>query len=160
MRLLIAASYGVFSMLNLKQTQIAPRVFGLLTVVGTWAEQHPSVTAVALAGSHGHGRARSDSDIDLVILADAPDPLRDSQWLEAFGKVKDCTTEQWGIPTAHRVNYEEHGEVEIGVAPSSWADLPVDPGTERVVADGIVVVSDTHRKLEKLITAVRIRNAV
>jgi hypothetical protein len=141
-------------MLNLRSNPLATKVSDLIAVVCVWAEQHPSVTAVALAGSHAHGRARPDSDIDLVILADEPDPLRRDEWLHAFGKVKNCATEQWGVLTSHRVNYEEHGEVEIGIASSSWADIPVDPGTERVVADGIIVISDAQGRLTRLIAAV------
>jgi len=146
-------------MLNLKREPIDSRVSELLALVRSWAEQHPSITAVALAGSHAHGRARPDSDVDLVILADSPDPLRNSNWLGAFGTVQECSTKQWGILTSHHAHYEEHGEVEVGIAPTSWADIPVDPGTQQVVADGIIIILDPHGKLKRLIEAVQNRDS-
>jgi hypothetical protein len=33
--------------------------------------------------------------------------------------------------------------VELGFAPSSWATVPLDPGTRRVLADGHRVIYDT-----------------
>lgn len=141
-------------MLNLKLTPIDPKAAKLLDDARKWAETKPEISAIALAGSHAHGRARPDSDIDLVILSDSPDALRTSEWLSEFGDLSKVTTEQWGIMTCHRVWYLTHGEVEVGVAPSSWADIPVDSGTFRVVQDGVVVVHDPRGALKRLIEEV------
>jgi hypothetical protein len=141
--------------LNTQSKAIEPRVVQFLDKVRAWAEHRPEISAVALAGSHAHGRARPDSDIDLVILSDSPDKLRGSSWLTDLGPLTQRTTEQWGILTAHRVLYEQNGEVEVGVAPTSWADIPMDDGTLRVVSDGIVPVYDPRSLLNKLIAEVR-----
>lgn len=146
-------------MLNLVGGAIDVNVQSLLTRVIVWAEARSDVSAVALAGSHAHGRARPDSDIDLLILADSPEPLRTATWLGVFGDVLGVSTEQWGILTAHRVRYSEHNEVEVGVAPSSWGDIPVDAGTYRVVVDGIVIVHDPRGVLQRVITEVKARES-
>ena len=142
-------------MLNLKGTRIDSRVIGLLDRVRAWAEGRLDISAIALVGSHAHGRARPDSDIDLIILSDAPDPLRQKKWLDVFGDSPEITTEQWGILTAHRIVSSRNGEIEVGVAPSSWADIPVDQGTYRVVSDGIIAVYDPLGALSRLIDEVR-----
>jgi predicted nucleotidyltransferase len=142
-------------MLNLVGRAIDLNVESLLARVTVWAEARGDISAVALVGSHAHGRARPDSDIDLLILSDRPEPLRTATWLGVFGEVQNALTEQWGILTAHRVRYSEYNEVEVGVAPSSWADIPVDAGTYRVVADGIVIVHDPRGVLQRLITEVK-----
>ena len=146
-------------MLNLAGGEIDVSVGSLLRRVTVWAEAQDDVSAVALVGSYAHGRARPDSDIDLLILSDSPGPLRNATWLGVFGDVLDASTEQWGILTAHRVRYSEYNEVEVGVAPSSWGDIPVDAGTYRVVADGIVIVHDPRGVLQRLITEVKARES-
>jgi predicted nucleotidyltransferase len=146
-------------MLNLIGCPIDVSVKNLLARVTVWAEARDDISAVALVGSHAHGRARPDSDIDLLILSDDPDPLRNADWLGVFGQVQNSITEQWGILTAHRVRYAEHSEVEVGVAPSSWADIPVDAGTYRVASDGIVIVYDPRAILQRLITEVNAKES-
>lgn len=142
-------------MLNLKAASIEPKVTMLLEHVRIWVEARPDVTAVALAGSHAHGRARPDSDVDLVILSDRPDDLRSAERVGAFGEYVDVATEQWGVLTSYRVTYSEYGEVELGVAPSSWSAIPVDPGTHKVVRDGIISVYNPLAALDRLIAEVR-----
>ena len=141
-------------MRNLKNTQLAPHVVSFLDIVRTWAAENLEISAVALAGSHAHGRARPESDIDLVVLSDTPEPLRSRDWLPVFGSVDSVKTEQFGILTAHHTSYAQHGEVEVGVAPTSWASVPVDEGTRRVVSDGIVIVYDRSDMLQRLVWAV------
>lgn len=138
-------------MKNLKSTQIDSKVVELLNVVRVWAEKRVDISAVALVGSHAHGRARPDSDVDLVILSDNPDPLRSADWLSVFGVVTCVKTESWGVLTSHRVDYKILGKVEVGVASSSWADIPIDQGTFRVVSDGIVSVYDPRGILDRLV---------
>jgi hypothetical protein len=141
-------------MLNLKAAPIDEKVVNLLDRVRAWARARPDISAVALAGSHAHGRARPDSDVDLVILSDSPDPLRNGDWVGTFGTPTDVVTQQWGVLTAHRVSYSQFGEVEIGIAPSSWADVPVDPGTREVVRDGIIAIYDPRGALNRLVVEV------
>ena len=142
-------------MLNLKSAPIDSRVVVLLDDVRAWAQKRAEITGVALVGSHAHGKARPDSDIDLIILSEQVDILRSSEWLTALGSLRSVTTENWGILTAHRAIYERDGEVEVGVAPTSWAAIPVDAGTFRVVNDGIVSVYDPLGALERLTAEVQ-----
>lgn len=146
-------------MQNLKAIPFTPRVSEFLDVVRVWAEQKPDISAVAVVGSQAHGTARPDSDIDLVILSDNSAPLRITDWLEELGPLTQVSTETWGVLTSHRVEYVNAGEVEAGVADTSWADIPVDPGTERSVKDGIVPIFDPRGLLRKLIEEVRQRTS-
>jgi ribosomal protein S18 acetylase RimI-like enzyme len=71
-----------------------------------------------------------------------------------FGTVKSKTKEKWGSVAAIRVFYSDGQEIEFGLATKSWTGIPVDVGTKRVVADGIVILKDTDKSLEKLKAAV------
>lgn len=44
--------------------------------------------------------------------------------------------------------------LEYEISPTSWADVPVDEGTRRVVSDGIVIVYDPAGVLQQLVRAV------
>lgn len=143
-----------FIMKNLKFTQIDAKVVTFLNEVRTWAAKRSDISAVALAGSHAHGRARPDSDIDIVILSDNPDPLRTPNWLTELGAVTHVHSENWGVLTSHRAHYLGDGEVEVGVTSTSWADIPIDPGTFRVVSDGVVLVYDPRGLLDRLVREV------
>ncbi len=37
--------------------------------------------------------------------------------------------------------------VEVGLAPTTWADVPLDPGTHRVLADGHQILHDPNDTL-------------
>ena len=59
------------------------------------------------------------------------------------------TTERWLIPPSGP-------EVEVGVAPPSWAATdPVDPGTRNVVREGMTILYDPRGLLEQLAEACR-----
>ncbi len=67
--------------------------------------------------------------------------------------MKSLKIEDWGIVTSIRVFYTDGKEVEFGVAPLKWADLPVDTGTQRVVADGMMILDDKRGMLKGLVKA-------
>jgi len=120
-----------------------------------WAQSNHSILALALVGSHAGNTARPDSDIDFVILCtDKSALLKDTSWVTAFGEVMSCNNEEWGVVTSLRVFYRDGQEVEFGIASQTWADMPVNPGTRRVVADGMVVLYDTDGRLARLKQAV------
>jgi hypothetical protein len=52
-------------------------------------------------------------------------------------------TEQWGPVRERRFRLTSGLIVELGIAPSSWADDPLDQGTRRVLRDGHRIVYDT-----------------
>jgi uncharacterized protein len=122
----------------------------------TWAAGRPDVHAVALVGSHARGTARPDSDVDLVVLTDRPDAYAGTSWAaEALGAgATDVRTRRWGPLLERRFLLPGGLVVDCGLAPPTWAALPVDPGTARVVADGFVVLHDPHDLLARLVRAV------
>jgi uncharacterized protein len=123
--------------------------------VGQWAKADNSVLALVLVGSHARQQARSDSDIDFLIICEDITLLeKDISWIDQFGKVKSHNKEHWGTVTSVRVFYADGQEVEFGLAPKSWADIPVDAGTRSVVSDGMIILKDTDNILGKLKSAV------
>ena len=120
-----------------------------------WAAARPDVLAVGLAGSRARAAARPDSDVDLVVLTTGPDAYLEGGWAaEAVGPAADVRTRWWGPLLERRFRLPSGLEVELGFAPAGWADVPVDPGTERVVDDGFVVLHDPAGLLGRLVEAV------
>jgi len=132
-----------------------PSVSEFLNSVTEWAQNQPSISGVALVGSHARGEARPDSDIDLVLLCADPQAfLSDASWIERFGDVETCQTEDWGMVTSVRVHYRDGLEVEFGMTTPEWAELPVDPGTKSVVLNGLRILMDRDGRLSRLQDAV------
>lgn len=117
-----------------------------------WARSRPDVLAAALVGSHARGDAGPGSDVDLLTIAADPSALVfDPAWVETFGPVEHVATERWGALTSLRVSYEGGLEVELGIAGPDWAATdPVDPGTARVVVDGMRILHDPEGLLARL----------
>ncbi|GAB7192906.1 hypothetical protein NUM3379_36150 [Kineococcus sp. NUM-3379] len=110
----------------------------LLTDVTSWARGHDDVEAVALVGSYAHGRARMASDVDLVVLTPAFAHLAaDTGWfLSMRPGSRLVRTATWGPLLERRFRLRSGLLVEIGLVPPSWAQLPLDRGTHRVLRDG------------------------
>ena len=121
--------------------ETARSVSRFLDYVTHWAARQPTISGVALVGSHARGEARPDSDIDIVLLCTEPRAfLSDTSWIHRFGAVETCHTEYWGLVTSLRVYYTEGLEVEFGMTTLAWAALPVDPGTKHVVSHGMRIL--------------------
>ncbi len=130
-------------------------VVEFLNSVTEWAQNQPTISGVALVGSHARGEARSDSDIDLVLLcANSQAFLSDVSWVERFGDVETCETEDWGMVTSLRVRYQDGLEVEFGMTTPEWAELPVDPGTKSVILNGMRILIDRDGMLARLLETV------
>jgi predicted nucleotidyltransferase len=122
-----------------------------LAQVKRWAEQQSDIQAVLLVGSFARGTARADSDIDLVILTTSPQDYLDRlTFADHFGSVSKWEKEDWGKITSLRVWYEDGSEVEYGIALPDWAIQPLDPGTLRVISDGMQIVFDRDGSLNWL----------
>lgn len=121
-----------------------------------WANGQEEILAVALVGSHARGLARPDSDVDLVIITDKPETyLNSDQWVKNFGEVKELKKEDYKLVQARRVLYQNGLEVEYGITTSEWAKTdPVDPGTKRVITDGLKILYDKNGILKSLLDAV------
>ncbi len=135
----------------------AAEVRGVLARMRLWASGRPDVIAVGLAGSWSHGDARMDSDVDILLLtAEKRLYLGDEAWVRDLGSLRMVKTEQWGPLTERRFVLPSDLEVEVGIAPPSWAATdPVDPGTRRVVEDGVSIVYDPDGFLTRLLDACR-----
>ena len=128
-----------------------PSVVEFFNSVTEWAQNQFAISGVALVGSHARGEARPDSDIDLVLLCDDPQVfLSDMSWIERFGNVESCQTEDWGMVTSLRVHYRHGLEVEFGMTTTAWAGLPIDPGTKSVVMNGMRILMDRNGELSQL----------
>ena len=134
---------------------MSPLISDFLDRVRDWAAHQPTIAAVALVGSHARSEVRPDSDIDLVLLCEEPHAfLAHTSWIHHFGEVRTCHTEDWGVVTSLRVHYTESFEVEFGLTTLAWAGLPVDPGTQYVVAPGMRILWDREGLLGRLWEAV------
>jgi hypothetical protein len=113
-----------------------------------WALDRPAVRGVALAGSWARGQPRAGSDVDLVVLTD-DEPLDVADALPA--DAVDLGSRRWGPLHERRFRLTSGLEVDLGLAPLSWAAVPVDHGTARVVAGGLRVLWDPDGLLTRLV---------
>lgn len=118
----------------------AARVIG---AVAEWATASPDVRAVALVGSYARGTERMASDVDLALLCDNPDAVAGSMWFTGLEpRARLVRSRSWGPVRERRYRLRSGLVVELGFAPLSWAAVPLDPGTRRVLSDGHRVLYD------------------
>jgi len=118
-------------------------VLAFLDSFSRWASMQPDLKAVALVGSYARDAATEGSDVDLLILAgDVAKYTRNQSWVSLFGEVTECREEDWGRVTSLCTFYKDGLEVEYGFTTPDWADMPIDAGSLRVVADGMKVLYD------------------
>jgi predicted nucleotidyltransferase len=134
-------------------------VDGVVQAARRMALSEPGVRAVALVGSCARGTPRPDSDIDLVVLTtDHEDMCAREDWFDHFGPVELVRRRQFGDVAERRLRRSDGVEIEVGLAPVTWAGTdPVDTGTARVVGDGFSIVLDADGALAGLAAAVRDR---
>jgi GrpB-like predicted nucleotidyltransferase (UPF0157 family) len=132
------------------------RVGRLLERATAWARQRPDVRGLALVGSWARGAARPDSDVDLVVLTTDRDRyLAGDDWAAGLGASRVVHTQEWGRLTERRLVLDGDLEVEVGVTEPGWAATdPLDPGTRRVVSDGMRILHDPDGRLAALAAAV------
>src|SRR4051812_44994402 len=127
------------------------RVDGFLFEFKRWAATEDGIQAVALTGSHARQSATEVSDVDLIIVVSLPNVyLKYRQWTSLFGNVVREQTEFYGKCTSLRVWYDEDIEVEYGFVDESWAALPMDDGTRKIVSDGMKVMFERKPLLSLL----------
>jgi predicted nucleotidyltransferase len=140
----------------------AGRVGSSVRAVARWARSQPDVRAAAVVGSWARGTARRRSDIDFMFLSTRPKARRASaQWAaqlasRALGSsLRSRAVRQYGVAWSLHARLRTGRELEFSFAPCSWAALhPVDPGTRRVVSEGMVVLHDPAHALSRLRRAV------
>lgn len=132
----------------------------LARAAAAWAAEREDVAAVALVGSWARGAARANSDLDLIVLTHEPAP-----YVEGDGWIEDLAagaclvrTGDWGAIVERRLRLPSGLEVEVGFGRPSWAAAaPVDPGTRRVVRDGLRPLFDPDGLLRELAAACTFR---
>jgi Streptomycin adenylyltransferase len=119
-----------------------------LEALKRWASAESDVKAVALVGSYAREAATEGSDVDLLILTtNVRKYISDRSWVSLFGEDIECRVEDWGKVTSLRTFYSDGLEVEYGFATPDWARTPMDPGSSRVVSDGMKILWDPQNIL-------------
>ena len=109
-----------------------------------WAAVEAAVSAVAIVGSYARGAERMGSDVDVVILSSEPDRLAEDRWFRGlFPGARLVRSMSWGPVRERRMRLRSGLQVELNYAPLSWAAIPLDAGTRRVLGDGHRIISDT-----------------
>ena len=127
------------------------RVDGFLFEFKRWAATEAGIHAVALTGSHARETATENSDVDLIVVVSPPNIyLQHTQWTRLFGTVLRDHQESYGKCASLRVWYDEGFEVEYGFVDESWAMLPADEDTRKIVSDGMKVMFERKPLLSLL----------
>jgi predicted nucleotidyltransferase len=120
---------------------ISDQVALFLKQMTQWASAQADILALALVGSYARNAAKETSDVDLVLIAVDPGQyLKDQSWVQRFGTVEKSQVEDYGLLTSIRVWYRDGLEIEYGITDERWAAIPLDAGTQRVIADGMRVL--------------------
>lgn len=133
-------------------------VEALLERAVAWAAAREDVVALALVGSWARDAAWSGSDVDLVVLSDDPAGYTErDDWIEGLASGAALVrTGDWGGVVERRLLLPSGLEVEVGIGLPAWAETsPVDPGTRRVVRDGLRALHDPRGLLAALTSACR-----
>jgi hypothetical protein len=89
--------------------------------------------------------------VDLIVVVSSPNNyLKYRQWTSLFGNVVREQTELYGKCTSLRVWYDEGMEVEYGFVDESWAALPIDVETRKIISDGMKVMFERKPLLSLL----------
>ncbi|WP_432499144.1 nucleotidyltransferase domain-containing protein [Kineococcus gypseus] len=128
----------------------------LLSDLTGWA-QRTDVHAAVLVGSYARGHERMASDVDVVLLLpDAQAHHAASGWFAQLRPgARLVRSALWGPVREQRYRLRCGLLVEIGLAPLNWADVPLDPGTRRVLADGHRILHDPYGTLSRAAEALR-----
>ena len=78
----------------------------------------------------------------MILTTSIEKYFRSEMWASLFGGVEKTEVENWGVVETLRCFYKGGLELEFNFAPPSWAGVPVDAGTRRVVSDGMQILSD------------------
>jgi len=120
---------------------IMDKVNRFLNEFTEWARAQSDIEAVALVGSYARNAATETSDVDLVVIVHQPDKyLRSTEWIQRFGQVHRQQIEDYGLLISIRVWYTDGREVEYGITDENWVALPLDEGTQKVIADGMRIL--------------------
>jgi uncharacterized protein len=119
--------------------------------VTRWAAERDDVLGLLLAGSYARDAAGPDSDLDLILLTKEIDRYADDTWADELDLGELTRVQTWGPITERRFLTDTGLEVELNIGSPDWARIdPVDPGTRRVVTDGVLILHDPEGALTQL----------
>lgn len=123
-----------------------------LEKIVVWGKENSDILGLCYVGSWARNTARADSDLDLVIITSNPKKyLSDRNWISKFGSIRNIKEEDWGLVKTLRVFYKNNLEVEFNIAAVKWASIdPIDPGTKKVILDGMKILYDPAKILLNL----------
>ena len=117
----------------------------------SWATAQADIEGIALVGSYARGTATENSDVDLIILTSKRARyLENHDWLSLFGEIERSSNETWGDVKTIRATYKTGLEIEYNFSTPSWAAVPIDAGTRRVLNDGMKILYDPTGILDAL----------
>jgi hypothetical protein len=120
-----------------------------------WAAHDPGIHALCVVGSYARGSERMSSDVDVMVLCTDLDSYSVAtgwfQRLRADGRL--IRRASWGPVQEQRWRLRSGLLAEIDLASVSWADVPLDAGTRRVLGDGHRILHDPHGTLARAATA-------
>ena len=94
------------------------------------------------------------SDLDLVILSDDPGQLIDRDgWWSFLGDARLIRTQAWGVVVERRLELAPALEVELNIASRTWARVPLDAGTRKVLSDGARPLFDPEGLLQRALAS-------
>jgi predicted nucleotidyltransferase len=132
-----------------------PEAAAILDQLTAWAESRLDIVALALVGSVARGEPHPRSDVDLVLITCDPEAyVRDEEWTAELGATGIIRARPWGPIIERRLVMPSGLEIDVGVAPLSWAGVtPVDPGTRQIVLGGLRILHDPQGLLAQLLAA-------
>ena len=129
---------------------IVGKIDQFLSDVTQWASTRADIQAPALIGSYARNAAKETSDVDLVLITTDPNLyLSVTSWVRQFGIFDKQQIEAYGLLTSIRIWYADGREVEYGITDESWAAVPLDEGTRRVIADGMQILFERGNLLSR-----------
>ena len=133
------------------------QVAALLPAVTAWAADRVDIVGLILVGSYARDRPRIGSDVDLILITTHPDRYlgHDDDWLaEVAPGGRLIRAQHWGAVIERRVRLATGLHLELNIADPTWADVPLDPGTQHVLDGGGRPLHDPHNILKDALAAV------
>ena len=134
----------------------------IIIAVETWAIKRSQINSFAVVGSWARKQTHPNSDLDLMFLASNPELFfEDLTWFNYIPwENVNLTIDRYydriyGVVRSRHFVFQSGQRIEFSFGSLEWAKInPIDPGTYRVVSDGMRIIVDRHQLLENLQQAI------